>query len=431
MTKKKSQKKSKNKKNLNKHLHPYVSWCVLGMVASCSLLLTGNATAALAQAGYNQSRMIERQQSVPFTRRFASSTSPMIRRPTHTCDAAASGTVCSLNITRLPENPQYVQGNRSMIINNQQFGMMQKNSGQLGKLIIGIKAQIALLQKQNITLPADLNQALTTLSNDIAQIKTASSSDNIQGMSGELSSSLQTIQNWTPHFSQLAQMPKLLVQAQTIINQASKYYTADQKKAAGSKFDLSAQLADYKSLIDQMQLAIDQGKTNLQTNPEIATTSLQTDFFNKQVPLQLKKIALDIALTPKQGLQEANQLISQDQRQIKSMKGKGIDTTQQDSLLSQAKDQASQVKNLLAAASTDSATVISSIQNLITTLLNLDGILPTPSAFSSTASKPDANFQIPDGFNLNQNQSQPIGQSLPPTPPPAETPSSPAPQVVQ
>jgi hypothetical protein len=258
------------------------------------------------------------------------------------------------------------------------------------------------LQKQNINFPAGLTQAIANLNSYLGQIKNASSSAAIQNLSAGFASSTQTIQQWAPQFSQLAQLPKIIKQAQAQINSSLKNYAADAKHATTSKFSLTQPLADYNSVIAQMQNAVTQAKTDLQNNPADATGTLQTGYFDNLNLLQIKKLALDLMITPRAGLSEASQIISQDQNQIKSLLSSGIDATALTAQIAQAKTQVAQAKVALASSSISVADTQTAIENLASTLLSIASGLPTPNAFAST--KPGSAFQPPAGFTLNFNQ---------------------------
>jgi hypothetical protein len=419
MSKKRRKKISQIKKHLGKTLPIWVSWCILGIVTSCSFYSAGSAVAALGRAGNNYARQASEQPvihspspSVQLMRRHQSAPS---------CNQAASGTACSLNLGRQPSGLPNSENNSRQQVGAPQFKLMKKNAGQLNKIITSIKSQIAALQKQNINLPPELIQALSTLNGDIGQIKNATSSDSIQGMNYELMPAMQTIREWSPKLSPLTQLPKLMKQAQAQLDQALKTYTNDQKRAANSKFDITQPLADYKAIVDQLQSALDQEKTIIQTDPATATTSLQTNFFDKLNTLQGKKLILDIALSPKIGLAEANQIISQDQKQINSLKKNGTDITQLTAQITQAKSQAKQVKISLASSSISVADTMLDIQSLASILQSLSDSLPAPKIF--TPNKPGANFQPPPGFTMNPGELQPNQIPQPDQNPPGNTPS--------
>jgi hypothetical protein len=438
IAKKSSRKKQKLGKLVGKHLrrklHPFASWCTLGLVVACSFSLAGNAAAALNRSENNYVHQVFSQPIVHAGAKFSSSTAGFLRNRLSAppCSPTASGTSCTLTRPKAMQN----YGNYSLPqIGAAQFSLMQKNLKQFSQMLASLNSQAAALKKANIALPADFIQALATLNSDVSQIKNASSSENIKNIGGTLESDLQTVQQSAPGLSQLAQLPKLIKQAQSQINQAIKYYANYQKLAAKSQFELTQPLADYDSLVNQLQTALANVKTDMQTDPATATTTLQTDFYDNLNALQIKKIVLDISLTPRQGFAEANQLISQDQKQIKSLAKNGTDTTRLTTLVSQAKSQIVQIKSTAAATSTDAADVLNVIESLASTLQSINSSLPVPSVF--TSAKPGSGFLPPPGFVIspaemqaplqpdqNSSASSSAPNQNPPTPPPAQDPSS-------
>jgi chromosome segregation ATPase len=314
-------------------------------------------------------------------------------------------------------------------IGTAQFQLMKKNSSQFGKILLSLNSQVSALQKQNINLPPELSQALADLTSYLGQIKNATSSAAVPNFYSGFASSTQTIQQWAPQFSALAQLAKLIKQAQTQINSSLKNYTADAKHATTSKFDLTQPLADYNSVITQMQNAVTQTKTDLQSDLADATGTLQSGYFDNLNLLQIKKLALDLMITPRAGLSEASQIIAQDQKQIKSLTKSNTDITALTAQIASAKTQAAQAKIALASSSISVADTQTAIENLASTLLSIASGLPTPSAFAPT--KPGSGFQPPAGFapNFNQPQNglmQPALGNLVPgqNPPPAQNAAS-------
>jgi hypothetical protein len=418
-TRKKSHKKTaKNKRSIHQAIPAHLAWCVLGLLVAISSGVLGNEAAALAKAGDNHLRQVERQPVAHFSGR--SSSSPMLmRRQGITPPCADGGTACSLTPgQRLPENRATTS---RLKIDVAQFKLMKKNSNQFGKLIADLKSQTAALQKQNISLPDDLSQALSALVSYLGQIKKATSSEAIQDMPGGLFSAMQKIQQRTPQLPQLTQLSKLIKQAQTQLDQAAKTYANDQKRAAKSPFSLTVPLTDYNYAITHLQSVLDQVKTESQTDLAAATSSLQNDFYNNLNTLQIKKLVLDIALTPRTGLQAANQMITDDQKQINALKKKGTDTAQLTAQIAQAKSQAAKVKISLASSSITVADTLIDIQNLASILQSISNNLPAKNIF--TPVKPGSNFQPPMGFMMNSEQTN----SNQPPAPEQNTPANPLP----
>ena len=328
-----------------------------------------------------------------------------------------NGNQNNFNSNRGSQNMQDSSGQQQQM-DQQRLDMMKRNLSQFVSQINRTKSQIKSLQKQGVTIPGDLTQALSTLDSSASQIKDAQSGDDLQSVMSDMQAAMQTVQENLPKLQMAAQLPKMLKQAQKQLDMANKMYAGYVKKAKTSKVDLTQALADFKSAIDQMQATLEQIKVTSQSDPQTAMDSLQNDFFGNMDNLQSKQQVLDISVNVRRGLAQMARELTQAQKRIKILQGKHVVTSDLQSLIATAQDQLQQVKDLVAAQPMDPDAVMAAVQELMSTKQSFDDQMQQLTGqndfFPQFFSAPGFSFQPPQGFmmgNTFQGSSQNSGNN--------------------
>ena len=301
-------------------------------------------------------------------------------------------------------------------MDQKRFEQMKKGLNQFIKQIKRIKTQVNRYAK-TITLPEELTAAIAKVDELTAAIDSAATADDLQGISDDLQDSLQTIQEWMNKLPRLAQMPKMLKQADKEMTKVNKLYSTDERKIKSAKMteELSSILTDFRTIIDQQATLLNEVKAEMKTDLDSAFDKLTEDFFGNIDNMYENDRTIQMALNVKRGITQMNSQIKQSEKLIKSLKKKKIDTAELEQILADGKTQFQNIKSLAAVKPLDADALVEALDEFMATKQSFDDKVQELTGendyLPQMPNVQQYNMNMPTGFTFSQPINNPQAQN--------------------
>lgn len=250
-------------------------------------------------------------------------------------------------------------------MDEQRFTQMKKGFTRFIKEVNRIKNQVNIYKKKGVTIPEDLTSAIGTMDEMVGKIKSATTPDELEEIMDSFQDSMMAVQEWMPKLPILAEIPRIVKQAEKEIARAEKAYKTDEKKVKSSQMDLADYLSQFRLAIDTQKAILEEAKGIAKSDPEEALEKIRGDFFGTLDNMWEGEKIIQMALNLKKGISQMNLELNRAEKTLRSLKKKKLDTSELQTLLTEAKNQFAQIKKMASAKPLDVEAVIEAIDELV------------------------------------------------------------------
>ena len=303
-------------------------------------------------------------------------------------------------------------------MDEQRFKQMKKGLSQFQKGVKRMKTEVVRMEKKlskcGVGIPAELREALTDGEAVVPKIQQAQNIDDLDTVMEDIQSSGEAMQEWGPRMGEFQRLCDMIRRADFEVKRIKRDVTRLEKKVkAQKKFDLSELLTDIKDVSSKLEATLVFVKSKSKTDPEEALDELESDFFHNLSDLSVSRQGVEMALNVTKGLKDADREIKKYESLAKKLKGQKKDTVELEEQIADLKALRKEIAGLLVKKKFDPDDLVSLIEeatdarSLVVGTLEEFGVLKD--FVPQFKQGQGVNFQLPQGFDMPQQQMQSLG----------------------
>lgn len=248
---------------------------------------------------------------------------------------------------------------------------------QMSRGLAPMNNQIVKIEKQGATVPQELKDTITKVTNLLIVVKSATTMDEILAAGFEdLQDWMQIINDGRQTLEMTARWGQTQKQVASQLKKLQKVLDRDRALVAKSKFDLSGALTAFQAAITELQnsaaTAADLAKSG---DIEGAYNELQDNFFDKMDDVYQNDQVIQTLLHLSKFDKEFQRQLNQMKKTVANLKRKKIDTTEMESLLGQISDKGGEIKALINVQPFDQDAVEAAMNDLQDLTQQLQGLI--------------------------------------------------------
>ncbi len=231
------------------------------------------------------------------------------------------------------------------------------------------ESQIAKLQKQNITIPAGITDALSKMKTIIEAVKNAKSFDDAQKAGvDDLPDLMGTLQESRQQLEYLARWPQTLKQVDRQLSQMQQTLKRAKgmvDRLAKKEINVSGPYSEFESGVAKLKSVRDDAVAKVAAgNAQDAFDALQDDFFDQVQDVSEHMRVIETMSNLGRFASDFKRGIADAQRRISDLKRRKIATKELEDLLNKAKAKGAEAQQLMKAQPLDEDAVLSVLQDL-------------------------------------------------------------------
>ncbi len=242
---------------------------------------------------------------------------------------------------------------------------MQRGMKGTERPIKDLEKKIAQIKRSKGTVPPAVEETVANLKAGLAKIKAATTCDEAQEIQGELSESMENMQDLFMQLEFAAQAPKIVKQIKQGYGMLDKMWKRALLMAKKSKVDLSEQVAkgqaihdELKAMFDQMIAAVNSGDFEVMQN--MMESGMEAD--EKRQELEEVVQIIDAMRNTGKMISGLNQHLNGLKRGVAQLKRKKVDVTEINACLANAKGGIDAVKSATKVRPIDFDTLIETFE---------------------------------------------------------------------
>lgn len=316
-----------------------------------------------------------------------------------------------------PESiPETLQALGDSIQNYQKMLGLKKMLASMERGIVSFEKRMLQLEKQGVTIPADIKDDFNALKAGMAEIKNATSPEELEAADPDTLGDLMTKVNESrPRLEMLAKWPRILKQADQQIARFQKELAktkvlVDRLNSKG--IDVSADYSNFEQDVNALKVARDAADALMQQGQsEEAFNKMEDEFFNlldnvgeHQRVIQTMANLSRFSVEFKRGMAEA-------QKQIRNLQRRKIDVTELQSIYDQALAKGNEIVDLIKAKPIDEEAILAAMdtmENLKQQFQDaMDELTGKPMPWEDKTPSQFQSIQMPKGFDSSFQQINP------------------------
>jgi tetratricopeptide (TPR) repeat protein len=289
---------------------------------------------------------------------------------------------------------------------------MKRGLGQFVKGMAMVKKQVNRLVKKGLTPPAELTDALSKVNEIKTKIEAAQSPDELDELPEIVDEVSSVVEEWMPKLPRIAELPRVIKQAEREMTKLERAYKADEKKVKIKKLDLAENLSEFRQELDKAKTALLEAKELIKTKPDEAFDKLDDDFFANLDNVWEKEKIIQVALNIKSGITRMSAEIRSNQKKIATLKKKKIDTAELESDLATIKENFEEVKKIYNTKPVDVDELINAVEEMMDLMQELKDQIHDLTGQDEYEPKlmgemKQVDFQMPSAFKFDKPKVEP------------------------
>lgn len=256
---------------------------------------------------------------------------------------------------------------------------IKRNLTQMSRMLTPMNTQIIKIEKQGASVPQELKDTITKVTNLLVVVKSAKTMDEILAAGFEdLQDWMQTLNEGRQLLEMTARWGQTIKQVEQNLKRVQSVLKKDQALVKRVKIDLSSQIATFEAAVNELVVARDQAKVLAKSGDiEGAYSILEENFFNKMEDvMEFDQIIQTVSRLGKFE-SDFKRRYAQAQREINALKRRKIDVTEMNALMVQIAEKGNEIKGLIKAQPIDTEAVLGELSTLEDLVQNLEELMGT------------------------------------------------------
>lgn len=224
---------------------------------------------------------------------------------------------------------------------------MQRGVKSMVKSLTTIESRIAKLEKQNITVPAELKERVLAAKTAAEAVMKATDPEEVMDQMEALQEMGNSMPDTMRKLEMLARLPQMIKQAEKEITRLDRAYKSMSTKATRAKFMATTVLDKWLAVITELKTALADIKAN-GINEEEPMEALNDAIFSRMEEAWQYNQTMDMLLNAKRNLKQVATALKKYERTITALKRKKQDTAEAETLLAEMKTKYQAVEQIVA-----------------------------------------------------------------------------------
>lgn len=224
---------------------------------------------------------------------------------------------------------------------------MQRGVKSMAKPLATIEAKIAKLEKQGIAVSAGIKEKITAAKAAVAAILAATDPEEVQEQMESMQEISQEMGDTMRQLENLSRLPQALKNAEKEIKRLDKAYISSVTKFKRAKIDAAVILEKWFAAINELKTALADIKQNGIGEDEDPMQVVGEVIFERLEDTWRFQQTIEMVLNAKRNLKQVASALKKYERVIATLKKKGNDVAEAESLLAEMKTKYEEVNKLL------------------------------------------------------------------------------------